>query len=84
MERVPRLQEVQIHVTPLALLQSNMLELMRLYSSLVQLMRERHRSNKIKLVHGVGVLWKQEGEPADAAGFRATTSAIRAMTSGAG
>ncbi|GKD71048.1 hypothetical protein Tco_1325138 [Tanacetum coccineum] len=32
-----------------------MIELMRLYKSLVQLMRERHRSNKIRLVHELGV-----------------------------
>ncbi|GKD18627.1 hypothetical protein Tco_1207785 [Tanacetum coccineum] len=49
----------QIHSAPLALLQSNMIELMRIYKSLVQLMRERHHSNKIRLVHEVGVLWKQ-------------------------
>ncbi|GKC86325.1 hypothetical protein Tco_1142042 [Tanacetum coccineum] len=99
-------------------------------------MRERHRSNRIRLVHEVGVLWKQlgvavyttvgitfeedasesffgigmpkngslfmcvvyellgdgaswltvveEGELVDTTGSGTTTSAIRAMTSGAG
>ncbi|GJY28704.1 hypothetical protein Tco_0404471 [Tanacetum coccineum] len=103
----------QVSPSPLALLQSNMLELMRLYSSLVQLIIEakdnryscvnievndvllQHRSDYRRLefrvvvceLLGDGASWStvvEEGEPVDAAGSRATTSAIRAMTSGAG